>query len=1236
MSTVSAQFKLKRRTAAQWATATTLAQGEPGFESDTGRLKIGTGTASWANLPYVSNVRTDTAANWATSSLVLGNGEIGYESNTGRMKVGSGTSPWTSLAYTSPFIVNDMMPLLGRVNANGGGVNTYGWGRRIILPAYKISQVEFYPTTQIFAAATSNNVARVTIYNSSAVGVVGSVAAQSYLISKADWNAAAAAGTSLRATLSSDFTPDGTSGYVVAYQLTNGHTSATPAFTLTGVTITAPSAISWTGSTGTITNGAQLISDDIIAGSVLGYSSGTTGTISNATYSSNLSGLTVRGYNDTGLLLGLKTMTDPTYITVPDVSTFFVGGNATISGAGTANNGSVTISAIDSAGKRLIVFKASMLPFLVSGATITPLGGSAVNITSILVPGTVKYVVSSLNFITVGALVKVAGTTGGFGNTGEGARVTSINSADTSFTISSTKTVSQAGAAGTAQIGANAATNIQSITQLTNIIDGNSERFYAFNVAPGVLGLTYAENNITSGTVYFKFLTTDAVTGSSSGDAVSALTLAAATSSVSTVTSVDALTRVIGDCNILIPSTVSVLKRQAEEFNLYNKNVVTGQWNQVGSLDYAGSVGKQLNECIRLEPSGYSTGTISGFSLTVRDYKWNTILSKSFSVNVVDTFTNTSAVRYLPIGDSFTHTNVYQTRVMGLNYISSPISSIGFSGSTVTVTVTSNAGMAVGDTVRIVGATTAGNDGSFTIATIAGSTQFTFTNASGAIQASASGVAVIRPAAASRVSAVTVSGGVATVTVGDTTGFTVGKSVTIAVYSPADVLNNVHGRIESVPNGTQFTVKNDRAVNAPVIVGSALVGNVITSGTRVDIRNSTNTAGNFGGNTGFSQEGRGGWALSTFYQADNTSARAANGFDSPFMFPTTLAGDVYRGNTEFWKRAVAVDKGATTLYRLSAAAPAAGTSVTVAGATNSLFNGTFTVVTSAGNDFTCNVPNSFLQGSSGGSPSVSWNSGANTANIVSIASLQYDYDGYGRASRDGLPGTTYAYLDSGYPSGSITTNWRVYDPLLSSMRVYNGSSWDTDGTTYTWGFDYSKYLLRNSWAFPSGFTPTHVSILLGANDYRSNEQDEAGAFATSIAGWITSYRAVVTSMKAASPSPTVIIALPTMGSSQDGFGNGGLGTLAERARRNLQTATKALLTEFDTAGDISNGIRVSAFGGGVDPIYGFSLPNAVAPNKYITDSSVFIRRATDEVHPSTAGYYQGGDFLAATIQSTRS
>jgi hypothetical protein len=50
---MSATIQLRRGTAAQWVSSNpTLAAGEPGFETDTGKFKIGDGSTNWNTLTY--------------------------------------------------------------------------------------------------------------------------------------------------------------------------------------------------------------------------------------------------------------------------------------------------------------------------------------------------------------------------------------------------------------------------------------------------------------------------------------------------------------------------------------------------------------------------------------------------------------------------------------------------------------------------------------------------------------------------------------------------------------------------------------------------------------------------------------------------------------------------------------------------------------------------------------------------------------------------------------------------------------------------------------------------------------------------------------------------------------------------------------------------------------------------------------------------------------------------------
>ena len=44
-------------------------------------------------------VRRDSSSNWTTNNPVLSQGEIGYDTNEGKIKVGNGSSNWSSLPF---------------------------------------------------------------------------------------------------------------------------------------------------------------------------------------------------------------------------------------------------------------------------------------------------------------------------------------------------------------------------------------------------------------------------------------------------------------------------------------------------------------------------------------------------------------------------------------------------------------------------------------------------------------------------------------------------------------------------------------------------------------------------------------------------------------------------------------------------------------------------------------------------------------------------------------------------------------------------------------------------------------------------------------------------------------------------------------------------------------------------------------------------------------------------------
>jgi hypothetical protein len=99
------QLQYRRDTAANWTSANpTLLSGEPGYETDTGRFKIGDGTTAWTSLAY-----------YGTSSFSYGNNIVVFTTGTGA----TWTVP-TYLRYTAATSFNGL-PGQWKVTIVGGG-----------------------------------------------------------------------------------------------------------------------------------------------------------------------------------------------------------------------------------------------------------------------------------------------------------------------------------------------------------------------------------------------------------------------------------------------------------------------------------------------------------------------------------------------------------------------------------------------------------------------------------------------------------------------------------------------------------------------------------------------------------------------------------------------------------------------------------------------------------------------------------------------------------------------------------------------------------------------------------------------------------------------------------------------------------------------------------------------------------------------------------------------------------
>ncbi len=65
-------------------------------------------------------LRRDTAANWTTANTLLAAGEFGFETDTGRFKVGNGSSVWAALSYEAVYLPSATRGAPTAVTAAGG------------------------------------------------------------------------------------------------------------------------------------------------------------------------------------------------------------------------------------------------------------------------------------------------------------------------------------------------------------------------------------------------------------------------------------------------------------------------------------------------------------------------------------------------------------------------------------------------------------------------------------------------------------------------------------------------------------------------------------------------------------------------------------------------------------------------------------------------------------------------------------------------------------------------------------------------------------------------------------------------------------------------------------------------------------------------------------------------------------------------------------------------------------
>ena len=293
------------------------------------------------------------------------------------------------------------------------------------------------------------------------------------------------------------------------------------------------------------------------------------------------------------------------------------------------------------------------------------------------------------------------------------------------------------------------------------------------------------------------------------------------------------------------------------------------------------------------------------------------------------------------------------------------------------------------------------------------------------------------------------------------------------------------------------------------------------------------------------REGRGGWTLEKYFTFIDSAQ-----LDSPFVFPTTVSGEHYKGNTRDWKAICYTDPN------------------------NPAYNG-FQKIARGWKD-----EGEFL----------------------------YDENGYYK-----YPVIGDVMLDPTLPEGSQWVEW-------------NGFNWQPMTIQPTeFEFNFTKYMARYKEAFTTG-TPTHVSILLGANEFGFNKE------IANVDLFINRLNEAINSIQTYDPSIKIIICTPTVAPNANLVTASTKSFYKEYDLRVKYVASK-LLEAFDTDEALARQIYIAPMTLTLDSTNGY---NYIEKNEIINGFSNTVIDADNSIHPSNQyGQIQMGSTLAAVIQKFR-
>lgn len=244
-------------------------------------------------------------------------------------------------------------------------------------------------------------------------------------------------------------------------------------------------------------------------------------------------------------------------------------------------------------------------------------------------------------------------------------------------------------------------------------------------------------------------------------------------------------------------------------------------------------------------------------------------------------------------------------------------------------------------------------------------------------------------------------------------------------------------------------------------------------------------------------------------------------------------------------------------------------------------------------------------------------------NICYYDSNNHVYDGFQKIARNWRSSGPFVYDLNGYYKYPLKGDVMV-DPSYkygSLWIEWDGTTWSGIPTPTNYTFDFSKYMDRFNSAFQSG-KPTHVSILLGANDFGYSDALE------NMQTYIGRLNEMITSIKAYDKDIKIVICTPTLGPDTTVVTDTEL-NFYQNYDQKIKKATYYLLQTYDNANCEQEGIYIAPMHLTLDVRNGFDYSTKLQNNETVMS-------ATNGIHPNNEyGQIQMGNTLAAVLQKYR-